>query len=93
MLRVLLVSLLLSSPVALATGKVVQIAVKGMVCGFCAQGVGKLFKAEPGVESADVSLEKKSVRLVLKDDRYITDARIEAILKDAGYTAEKIERP
>jgi mercuric ion binding protein len=70
----------------------ISITVKGIVCSFCAQGIMKKFKAEPGVKSADVSLEKMSVDLVLKDGAKLSDDRVKKVVKDAGYDVEAIER-
>jgi mercuric ion binding protein len=70
----------------------VRVSVKGMVCGFCAQGVSEKFKGVPGVEKADVSLEKKLVTLHVKDGQKLTDDKIKEVIEDAGYTVEKIER-
>ena len=63
-----------------------------MVCGFCAQGITKKFKAEASVAKVDVSLETKLVTIDLKDNQDLGDNKIETILKDAGYNIEKIER-
>lgn len=75
-----------------AQGKEVRIAVKGMVCGFCGQGITKKFKAEPAVDKIDVSLESKVVKISLKDGQNLDDAKIEKILTESGYSVEKIER-
>lgn len=70
----------------------VSVTVKGMVCSFCAQGITKKFKAENAVSEIDVSLEKKTVNLNFKKDQDMPDSKIESLLKDAGYTVEKIAR-
>ena len=89
----IIVLLILFTPMAsFADGKEIKVSVKGMVCGFCAQGITKKFKAEPAVENVDVSLEKKLVTIDLKKDQDLADSKIETILKDAGYNIEKIER-
>ena len=75
-----------------AAEKEIKVSVKGMVCGFCAQGIEKKFKAEPSVQKVDVSLETKLVTIDLKDGKEIDNGKIEKILKDAGYNVEKIER-
>lgn len=72
--------------------KEVIVNVKGMVCAFCAQGITKKFKAEPTVSNVDVSLEKKIVKLTIKEGQELPDAKIESLLKDSGYTVEKIKR-
>lgn len=83
--------MLLSLPV-FASSKEIKVSVKGMVCGFCAQGITKKFKAESAVDKVDVSLEKKLVTIDLKTNQDLTDSRIETILKDSGYNVEKIDR-
>ena len=70
----------------------VTISVKGMVCSFCAQGITKKFKAEDAVKKVDVSLKDHLVSLEIKEGKELTTASIASILKDAGYTVEKIER-
>ena len=77
---------------AVASAKDVQVYVKGMVCSFCAQGIKKKFSADEAVSKVDVSLEKHLVSLSLKEGKELPDARITSVLKDAGYTVEKIER-
>ena len=77
---------------AIAADKEIKVTVKGMVCGFCAQGITKKFKKESAVNSVDVNLDTKLVGLNLKDNAEISDSQIETILKDAGYTVEKIDR-
>lgn len=75
-----------------AATKDIHITVKGMVCGFCAQGVTKKFKAQPAVDKVDVSLEKKKVDVSLKPGQDMSNDKIQKILTEAGYTVEKIER-
>lgn len=75
-----------------AAPKEVKATVNGMVCGFCAQGITKKFNAEESVAKVDVSLEKKVVTIGLKDGKNLDDKQIEKLLKESGYTVEKIER-
>jgi mercuric ion binding protein len=84
--------LALLSSVAFAAGQEVKVTVKGMVCGFCAQGITKKFKAESAVEKVDVSLEKKLVTIDFKEGQDLADKKIESILTDSGYNVEKIDR-
>lgn len=72
--------------------KTIDVHVKGMVCGFCAQGITKKFKEISDIQTIDVSLEKKIVTLVTKEKSDIKDDEINKILKDAGYNVEKIDR-
>lgn len=87
----LAVVLAISSP-AFAAGKEIIATVNGMVCGFCAQGITKKFKAESAVAKVDVSLEKKLVTIDLKDGKDLDNKTVEKILKDSGYNVEKIIR-
>lgn len=75
-----------------ASAKEVSVTVKGMVCGFCAQGIEKKLKALPAVGSVEVSLEKKIVKIKTKENQTITDQQIDGILKESGYNVEKIDR-
>lgn len=77
---------------AFAAEKTVDVSVKGMVCAFCAQGIKKKLSAEEAVNKVDVSLEKHLVALNLKDGKDLSDEKITNILKDAGFTVEKIAR-
>lgn len=92
MRRLIFISCLLWSGFAFAETKEIKISVKGMVCGFCAQGITKKFSAEPAVAKVDVSLEKKLVTIELKNNQDIPNMRIETILKESGYNVEKIDR-
>lgn len=74
------------------SAKDLTVHVKGMVCGFCAQGIEKKFKAMPDVESVQVSLEKKTVFIKTKENKDISDETITKILTDSGYNVENIKR-
>ncbi|MGZ3650193.1 MAG: heavy-metal-associated domain-containing protein [Bdellovibrionota bacterium] len=90
----LLISLILLSlsSSAFAAGREITATVNGMVCAFCAQGITKKLRAEPAVEKVDVSLEKKTVKVSLKEGKDLDDKALEKILKDSGYNVEKITR-
>ena len=87
---VLIVSIFFMTSTSFA--KEIKVSVKGMVCAFCAQGITKKFKAQPEIETVDVSLEKKIVTLKTRGTGDLTDVSITKILTDAGYNVEKIER-
>lgn len=76
----------------IAQAKPISIQVKGMVCGFCAQGIEKKFKALPEVEKVHVSLETKLVAVDTKEGKDVTDDQIKKIVTDSGYEVVKIER-
>ena len=70
----------------------ISILAKGMVCGFCAQGIEKKFKALGDIEKINVSLETKKIDLDLIEGKVITDDQIKTILTESGYEVVKIER-
>ena len=72
--------------------KELKVHVNGMVCSFCGQGITKKFTKKDEVEKVDVSLKNKIVTPTTKDEKDLKDEEIKSILKDAGYTVEKIER-
>jgi copper chaperone CopZ len=84
--------LTLSGPVAWAKASEVNVKVKGMVCGFCAQGIEKKFKAHEAVDGIKVSLNEKQVSLKLKEGKTLPDETIKKFLTESGYNVEKIER-
>lgn len=69
------------------TGEV-HVNVKGMVCGFCVQGLTKTFKKQKEVDHVEVSLEGKFVHLKLKKDQSMDSEIILNLIKDAGYEGQ-----
>ena len=60
------------------------IKVNGMTCGHCVAAVTKALEKVPGVQKADVSLEKKQAIVTGEADK---NALINAV-KEEGYEAE-----
>lgn len=77
---------------ALAIAKPITVQVKGMVCGFCAQGIEKKFKNLPAISSVKVSLATKKVDIDTKEGKDISDKDINTIITESGYEVVKIER-
>lgn len=91
LIQLTMIGLVLGGPIS-AFAKTIDISVNGMVCGFCAQGIEKKLKALNEVESVNVSLESKVVKITTKGDKDIPDAKLNEILKSAGYNVAKIQR-
>jgi copper chaperone CopZ len=89
--NLILASALFMMP-AISQAKPITVQVKGMVCGFCAQGIEKKFKALPEIGKVNVDLETKLVSLDTKDGQAVPDDEIKKIISDAGYDVVKIER-
>ena len=70
----------------------IRATVNGMVCGFCATGIEKTFKAQPEVKTVDVDLENKLVTIETKQGRTLDDARIKKLLGNAGYSVVAVAR-
>jgi hypothetical protein len=70
----------------------ITVAVKGMVCSFCAQGIKKTFLRKDGVEAVDVDLDKKVVTVKTKAGAALSDSDVKESIVDAGYEVVSIER-
>jgi copper chaperone CopZ len=70
----------------------ITIAVKGMVCSFCAQGIKKTFLRKDGVEQVDVDLDKKLVTIKTKEGATLSDSDVKESIVDAGYEVVSIDR-
>ncbi|MFN7824618.1 MAG: heavy-metal-associated domain-containing protein [Pseudobdellovibrionaceae bacterium] len=81
---ILLIVLALLPQLAVAAAEK-TVGVSGMVCAFCSQGIEKSFKALPEVQEVHVSLKEKKMNLIFKEGKELTDDKIEAVLKEAGY--------
>jgi copper chaperone CopZ len=66
--------------------------VNGMVCGFCATGIEKTFRAQPEVKTVDVDLENRLVTIHTKQGQTIDDAKIKKLLGNAGYSVVAVAR-
>jgi len=81
---ILALSITLTSP---AFANEIKVGVKGMVCGFCAQGIEKKFKAQKEVADVEVSLENKFINIKYKEGQSLSQDKIAELLKDSGYEA------
>jgi copper chaperone CopZ len=88
----LLVSIIALTLCGVAAADTIQATVNGMVCGFCATGIEKTFKAQPEVKTVDVDLENKLVTLQTKQGQTIDDSKIRKLLGNAGYSVVGIVR-
>lgn len=65
---------------------VVDIAVKGMTCPFCAYGLEKNLGKAGEVDHASASLKGQNVRIVLKPGAQADLERYKQLIHDAGFT-------
>ena len=76
---------------AVASADTIKARVNGMVCGFCATGIEKTFKAQPEVKTVNVDLEKKLVTVTTKDGKSIDDTKLKKLIANAGYSVVSVE--
>ena len=77
---------------AAVSADTIKATVNGMVCGFCATGIEKTFKAQPEVKTVDVDLENKLVTIQTKQGRTLEDSKIKKLLGNAGYSVVAVAR-
>lgn len=75
-----------------ALAETITIRIDGMVCAFCAKGIEQLFGDEVAVETVHVDIDKAQARVTTKSDATLSDARIQELVKEAGYEAGEISR-
>jgi len=93
MKKLLLTAVLLSifmTNIAFAT-QTIKANVNGMVCAFCAQGIEKKMRALSQTQDVYVNLKLRVVAVELKDGQALSNDKIKAIIKDAGYDVTSIE--
>lgn len=89
LLSTLVVTALLSQ-VAFAA-QTIKANVNGMVCAFCAQGIEKKMRALSQTQAVYVNLKQRVVAIELKDGQTLSQEKVKAIIKDAGYDVTSIE--
>ena len=77
---------------AAISAETIRATVNGMVCGFCATGIEKTFKAQPEVSAIDVDLENKLVTIHTREGQTMDDSKIKKLLGGAGYSVTGIVR-
>lgn len=65
--------------------------VDGLACPFCAYGLEKKLDAHDAVQELQVEIEEGRILLTFRDGQTLTEDEIEQAVKDAGFTARKIE--
>ena len=92
MRHIFLIFVILASLTASAFAETITTTVNGMVCAFCATGIEKTFRKQPGVATIKVDLPKKLVTITTKPGKTLTDAKIKEVVTYSGYAMGKIVR-
>ena len=77
---------------AAASAETIKATVNGMVCGFCATGIEKTFKAQPEVKTVKVDLQRRLVTVDTKEGQTIDDTKLKKLIANAGYSVVNIDR-
>ncbi len=85
----LLVSIVISLSASNAIAEQLEIDIHGMTCAFCVDSVQRNLGKLPDVQSVEVSLKLKKVRIETKSKKADIE-RIRRTILDAGFTPVKI---
>jgi periplasmic mercuric ion binding protein len=77
---------------AAVSADTIKATVNGMVCGFCATGIEKTFRAQREVKTIIVDLENKLVTIHTKQGQTLDDTKIKKLLGNAGYSVVSVAR-
>ena len=77
---------------AAVSADTIKATVNGMVCGFCATGIEKTFKAQREVKTVNVDLGNKLVTIQTKQGQTLDDSKIKKLLGNAGYSVVAVLR-
>ena len=77
---------------AAVSADTIRATVNGMVCGFCATGIEKTFKAQHEVQTVHVDLENRLVTITTKQGQTLDDSKIKQLLKNSGYSVASVNR-
>ena len=67
------------------------VTVKGLACPFCVYGLEKHLRKLPGAAAVRVDLGKGEATIDLAADSKVTEEQIRKAVKNAGFTADRIE--
>jgi len=92
MKKYLLTIIVIFGLTAAVSADTIKATVNGMVCGFCATGIEKTFRAQPEVKTVNVDLENKLVTIQTKQGQVLDDSKIKKLLGNAGYSVVAVAR-
>ena len=75
-----------------APARTITVRVDGMVCDFCARSLTKVLRRDGNVADVAISLEDKTVTILLAEGGAMDDAAVTEAVLSAGYNVAAIER-
>jgi copper chaperone CopZ len=91
-MRYYLTIIIIISFAAAVRADTIKAKINGMVCGFCATGIEKTFKAQPEVKAINVDLENKLVTVTTREGKTLDDAKLRKLIINSGYSIVSINR-
>jgi len=91
-LTLLLTALILTFPVNAMAAQAAFVNVNGLVCDFCARALEKVFGEREEVSDIHVNLDTKIITVTFNEQQNLDNEAITALVTDAGYNVEAIER-
>ena len=92
MKKYLLTIIVIFGLTAAVSADTIKATVNGMVCGFCATGIEKTFRAQREVKTVNVDLENRLVTIQTKQGQTLDDSKIKKLLGNAGYSVVAVAR-
>lgn len=77
---------------ALSFAETIRISVPEMECDHCSGAVEARLKLEKEIEKVETDAKARVVTVVLKDGEKLSDEKLRELVKDAGFSSDKIER-
>lgn len=75
-----------------ACENVIDIAVNGLVCDFCARALEKVIGKRDDVLGIDVDLDNSKVIVAMKEGKTIDDETLTELINDSGYNVVTIDK-
>jgi copper chaperone CopZ len=84
--------LLSSSALASQVESRIDMAINGMVCSFCSQGIERKLRTLGAVQTIKVNIEKHHVSVLLRPGKQVSDDQLRKLVRDAGFEVREIKR-
>lgn len=75
-----------------ASASRIEVAINGMVCSFCVQGIERKLRSLPATQAVSVDIKKHLVDITLRPGQTIADDQLRKLIRDAGFDVRQIKR-
>lgn len=70
----------------------IEVAINGMVCSFCAQGVERSVRRLPGTDRVELDLTRRLLSVTMRPGATIADEQLRSVIRHAGFEVRQIRR-